>query len=359
VPLPAPLLDALQSVEVTHSDEGRSGFQMVFSIGRGPSDLLDFPLVSGILRIPFLRVLIMITFSGMPKVLMDGIVTNQQFNPGNQPGTSTFTLTGEDVSVMMDREEKSEEHPGQHEAVIVLKIIASYAQYGLIPVVIPPFILDIPLPIERIPVQQGTDLAYIQEMAQRYNYVFYVTPGPVPGTNKAYWGPSIRVGIPQRALTYNMGPNSNVETLDFQYNPLDPAQVTGQVQDRSTNQSMPVRTFASTRPPLASIPASLLTMRKTVLRESGTNTGQAMAHAQAATDASMDQVVTVTGELNSLHYGGILEARGLVGLRGAGFSYDGIYYVKSVTYTSDRSTSKQRFTLTREGLGSTTPIVRA
>ena len=48
--LPAPasplLLDALDHVEVTTSDRGRSGFQIVFSAGRsGSADLIDYPRV--------------------------------------------------------------------------------------------------------------------------------------------------------------------------------------------------------------------------------------------------------------------------------------------------------------------------
>ena len=49
VPAPAPalLLEALESVEVTHGDKGRSGFQITFRVGRsGPADLLDYRLLS-------------------------------------------------------------------------------------------------------------------------------------------------------------------------------------------------------------------------------------------------------------------------------------------------------------------------
>lgn len=52
----------------------------------------------------------------------------------------------EDVSVMMDLEEKSAEHPAQDETIIALKLIATYAQYGLIPVVLPPPAIDPPTP---------------------------------------------------------------------------------------------------------------------------------------------------------------------------------------------------------------------
>lgn len=358
VPVPPPLLEALESIEVKHSDEGRSGFQIVFQVGRGSTGMLDYPLLMSPQFSAFARVILVVTFGAMPQVLMDGIITNQQLNPGKTPGTSTFTITGEDVSVMMDREEKNVEHPAQPDAVIALKLIGSYAQYGLIPMIIPPPSLDVPVPTERTPVQQATDLGYLQEIARRYNYVFYVTPGPVPGTNTAYWGPLIRVGVPQPAISYNMGPSTNVESLDFQYEADSPESVSGQVQDRTTNETVPVHSLAIRQIPLSAQIPDLLRSRKRLFRESGVNAAQALGRAQSMTDASTNEVVTVSGELNALHYGRILQARSLVGLRGVGYSYDGLYYVKEVTHTLSRDSYKQRFTLAREGLGSLTPVVR-
>jgi hypothetical protein len=269
------------------------------------------------------------------------------------------TITGEDLSVVMDREEKSVEHPAQDETIIALKIIASYAQYGLIPMVIPPPAIDIPIPIERVPVQQGTDLQYLQEMAARYAYVFYITPGPVPLTNTAYWGPPIRFGVPQRALSVNLGGDTNVERIDYRYNALAPTTVSGRVQDRVTNQTIPVQTFASLRPPLSAQPAWLVnagSVRQTQLRESGLNAAQAFARAQAITDAASD-AVEATGQLDAVRYGDLLQPRALVGVRGAGYSHDGFWYVKQVTHLVRRESYQQQFTLTRDGLGSTTPVV--
>ena len=53
----------------------------------------------------------------------------------------------------------------------------------------------------------------------------------------------------------------------------------------------------------------------------------------------------------------MLKARQLVGVRGAGLAYDGLYYVQSVTSTLKRGEFKQSFTLTRNGLVSITPRV--
>jgi hypothetical protein len=361
VPVPAPstLLEALESVEVTHSDEGRSGFQITFQVGRsGPTDLLDFKLLAGPLLKPFSRVLLTVTFGATPRVLMDGIITHQQLAPGNDPGTSRLTITGEDVSVMMDLEEKPVEHPAQNETMIVFKIIGTYAQYRFVPRVFPPALIDPPIPVERTPVQQETDLQYLQEMARRHGYVFYVSPGPAPLQNTAYWGPPVRVGIPQKALSMNMGPDTNVEQINFSNNALAPTLVSGSVQDRLSGQVMPIKIPLSTRIPLCSQPAWRQPhVRRKQFRRSGLTGAQAYAQAQGMTDASTDDVVTVNGELDALRYGDLLQPRGLVGLRGVGYSYDGIYYVKSVTHTIRKEKYNQRFTLTREGTGSLTPVV--
>lgn len=362
VPAPPMILEAINSVQVNHNDTGRSGFQMTFQIGRsGPKDVLDYNLLSNPLLKPFNRVILIVVFSAIPRVLMDGIITNQQLSPGAEPGSSTLTITGEDVSVMMDMEEKIVEHPAQSEIIIATKIITDYAKYGLIPQVIPPPSPDMPIPVERVPVQHGTDLEYIQNLAERCGYVFYIIPGPVPGTNRAYWGPPVRAGIPQRALSTNMGPDTNLESISFQNNALAPTLVYGKLQDRRTNKSIPVKSFFSTRIPLTSQPSIAVNfpnVRKTLRMDTEQSDPiQAFARAQAETDKSNDEVVSATGELDALRYGDILQPRSLVGLRGSGYSYDGVYYVKSVSHSIKKEEYKQNFTLTREGLGAISPVV--
>ena len=106
-------------------------------------------------------------------------------------------------------------------SVRVLLILAKYAAFGVIPQVIPAVVDDPPLPTEQIPQQQGTDYGYVSELAQEAGYVFYLEPGPTPGTSSAYWGPEIRVGMPQPALTTGMDALSNVEQLSLQLRPRD------------------------------------------------------------------------------------------------------------------------------------------
>lgn len=76
-----------------------------------------------------------------------------------------------------------------------------------------------------------------------------------------------------------------------------------------------------------------------------------------AAAAKNSEVVTCEGSLDVTRYGGVLSARKLVGVRGAGPAFDGLYYVKSVTHKIKRGEYKQNFTLTRNGLVSTVPTV--
>ena len=149
---------------------------------------------------------------------MDGIITNRQLSPGDAPGAATLTVTGEDVSVMMDMRRSAPMHPAQPEPVIALKLIASYAQYGLMPMVIPPIALDVPIPIERIPVQQGTDLEYLNEMAERFGYVFYVIPGPAPIVEHRLLGPADRASASAARAVGQHGPGDQrrVDQLHIQ-----------------------------------------------------------------------------------------------------------------------------------------------
>jgi hypothetical protein len=361
VPLPiSPLLaEALDSVTVTHNDEDRSGFQIVFRVGRGDpiTGLIDYPILMDPSLSVFSRVIVIVTMDVVPQVLIDGIITHQQHSPSSEPGGSTFTITGEDISLKMDLEEKSQEHVALADPLIATMLIASY---GLIPLVIPPASIDQPIPIQRTPVQQATDLQMLRTLAAQYGYVFYVQPGPLPMLNTGYWGPKKRVDLPQPALNVNLGPETNVKNLRFQQNALSPTLVKGNVMDSQLNTSLPVQTFVSTNPPMSTQPTGLVHMtdiRTRQFRDTGVDTIQAFARAQGITDAANDSV-TAQGEIDALRYNNMLQPRSVVGVRGAGYSYDGLYYVKNVSHRIQRGNYTQQFTLTRDGIGSMTPVVR-
>jgi len=361
VPVPQDVLDALTSVKVTtdSGDRATSGFELQFTLSNR-SPLQTIFLLSGGAVIPLIRVILVVTVNGAPDVLMDGVVTEQSIAPGGDPGHSTLTIKGVDLTAVMSLIDFSGiPYPAMPAEARVALILTKYALFGVVPLVIPSVLLDVPLPLERIPSQQGNDLEYIYQLAERVGYVFYVDPGPAPGMNVAYWGPQIKVGVPQPALNLDMDAHTNVESLSFSFDAEAKSTPILFVLNPQTHVPIPIPIpdITPLNPPLGLIPPLSLNVHYV----SGTaklSPVQAVLIGLAKASKSTD-AVSGNGALDVLRYGRILKARRLVGVRGAGMAFDGLHYVKSVTHEIKRGEYKQSFTLTRNGLVSTLPTVPA
>ncbi len=352
VPVPQEVLDALTSVQVTRNAGQSSGFQLTFTLSNR-SPLHTLFLLSGGSSIPLVRVIIIATINGTPEVLMDGVMTNHEVTPGPDAGHSTLTVTGDDLSRVMDYIDFTGTlFPAMPPEARVGLIIMKYAVFGIVPMIVPSVMIDVPIPADHIPVQQGTDLCYIRQLAEDVGYVFYIEPGPRPGMNTAYWGPEIKVGTPQPALNINMDAHTNVESLNFNFNSSRKLPVIN-IQNPETKAiiKIPVPDITPLNPPLGLLPP--------IPKETEPIEGTAKlspvraALIGLAKAARMADAVSGSGSLDVLRYGHILKAGKLVGVRGAGPAFDGLYYVKSVTHTIKRGEYKQSFNLTRNGLIST------
>ncbi|AEB86307.1 hypothetical protein HF896_05790 [Alicycliphilus denitrificans] len=363
VPLPVPraVLDALQSVEVRTAAGNASGFQLTFTITARSELNTIFLLAAGTntgMATPPLRVLLVLTMNGSAQPLFDGVMTHVEVQPGGRGQAGTLTVTGEDVTKAMDMQDWSGlPFPAVPVEGRVALLCAKYAPFGLIPMVIPVLFPDVQIPIDKIPAQQGTDLAYIQELARQVGYVFYVEPGPAAGTNIAYFGPEIKVGVPQPALNLDMDALTNVESLSFSFDATKGVLPVVFIQNQFTRAPIPVPipNLNPLQPPLAALPTPIANLKP--LKDTAKMSPMRAISAGLAEAATSQDAVSGTGSLDVLRYGRVLKARGLVGVRGAGVVYDGLYYVKSVTSKIKRGEFKQSFELTRNGLVSITPTV--
>jgi len=361
VPVPASqsMLDALQSVQVTVASGARSGFSLTFTL-RNDSPLHTIFLLGGGATIPIFRVVIIVTINGNSSVLMDGVVLNTRVTPGNEPGHSTLTVMGEDLSALMDLIDLDGlPFPAMPAEAAVALILVKYLVLGVIPLVIPSILIDVPIPVMRIPQQQGTDFKYVKHLADRVGYVFYIDPGPKPMMNFAYWGPEIRVGIPQPALSMNMDAATNVEQLSFSFDGDKAALPLVTIQNEETRAPIviPIPPVSPFSPPLGLIPP-IPKKFPMISGLAGLNPIQAVLIGMTKAARSAD-VVTGNGTLNVVRYGRPLKARQLVGVRGAGTAFDGLYYVNSVTHNIKRGEYKQSFKLVRNALVSNVPRIPA
>ncbi|WP_028066875.1 hypothetical protein [Solirubrobacter soli] len=367
---PAHIMRALRNVEVTQRDAGPCGFQLTF-LAEVTSAGEAFDIVSDPLLAPFNRVLIRAEVDGLPTTLIDGFITHQQYMPGNGPGDSTFVVTGEDVSVQLDLTSYSQEFPAMPDEAIVLEVLAPWLTLGMVPMVMPS--INSIVPVEYVPQQRGeTDRALLMRLAQQNGYVFSVRPLPVPFTNTAYWGPPQRWWPPSAVIDVAVGAASTADSFSASYDALAPETFYGSSMQTDVEPfvELPVITITSTRvPPLALLPAIDLntvldTVRRTLWSDDDLDPVTANLRAQAMTDVSTDKVVTVTCEVTPTRLGTVVCAPGVVGVRGTGLAFDGLYYLESATHRISLLAGEgwdytQQLTLTREGVGTTTPVLEA
>jgi len=362
VSVPRAVIDALAEAEVTVDDVGTSGFQLTFSVDKNTATQVLMTLTGAVPGI-FMRVVLVATVNGVASVLIDGVVTNNHMAPGDKGSNSTVTVTGEDLTCLMNQSNWSGfPFPACPAEARVALLLAKYAMFGVIPMIIPSILIDVPIPLLQIPAQQGTDLEYIRTLADQVGYVFYIDPGPAPGVSKAYWGPQIKVGPVQSALNTDMDAYTNVESMTFnfdqQQNKLPILFIYS--QQLGVTLPIPIPPISPLNPPLGAIPPlptnimGDLKAQRDDLSKRTIPQSVLIGMAQASRSA---EAVTGEGTLDVTRYGNILKARQLVGVRGAGVAFDGLYYVKGVTHKIKRGEYKQSFKLSRNGLVSTVQTV--
>jgi len=357
VPAPKPVIDSLQGIQV-NSGKDNTGFELTFAVDK-KSELTNTMLPAGYFDPIITRVIIIVTLKGLPHVIMDGLVTRQDFAPSNEVGQSTLSIKGQDLSVAMGLVALTIPYPAFPDVAKIYSILGRYAFLGIVPLVIPPIIPVVKSPTQGFDSQTATtDLDYVKALASRLGYVFYVMPGPLPGQSTAYFGPDISLPVPQGALSVNMDAHTNVESLSFSLDGeakkirvffiLDPV-------TRKIPIPVPLPNVNAFKPPLGARP----TPPARVDFESNSAKKSTTEAARDILGFLMNNTTAISGNgsLDVLRYGRLLKSRMLVGVRGASHAYDGMYYVDSVTHNIKAGEYKQNFTLSRDGLNSNTPAV--
>lgn len=348
IPITAPraVMDALLSAEVTISSGQHSGFQLTFGLSK--SSILNTSMLPYGYFDPPARVVLIATVNGTPNVLIDGVITRHSVTPSSEPGQSTLTIVGEDISRLMSMiDVTGHTYPGMSREARVAAILSKYAALGIAPFIVPSILVDVPIPTNQNPTHKGTDLEYLRAMAAEVGYVFYVEPAAQPGLNIAYWGPEVKAGPVQPALNVNMDAETNVDSLSFSFDGFSSKIYELYIHESKTKSvvPIPIPDVTPLNPPLGwrlPVPLDVQPIRG-IAKYTPTQaalTGLAMV-------SRSGEAITGSGSLDVLRYGHVLKSRQLVGVRGAGVNYDGHYYVTSVTHSIKRGEYKQNFSLSR------------
>lgn len=350
--LPAPLagesVAAIEEIEIDEAIHGQSGFRITFRaershLGRGP----DLAALAATTLAPMSRVVVSLHRTVRPDVLIDGVVTERWLD-----GTTTLRLTvgGADLSVLMDREERQDSYAGS-EDIVARKVLLRYASHGVVPVVNLPKGSSAMRASEARAFQAGTDLAFLQDLAERFGCVFALRPGPLPLVSRAYLGPR-EAGTARPALSVGFGMPGNVDDIRFNHDALAATKVVSPQPAKGGMRTPTVSEPTTAKLAGKSAFASRETTRTTLLSGAeGATASEAERRARGMVDRSAARVATAEGEIDVPTYGDLLRPGDRVPVRGAGAAFDGDYRVDRVVHRLGPGFLRQRFELGRDGIG--------
>jgi phage protein D len=290
--------------------------------------------------------------SGNAIPLIDAYVVESNAQFANDPGNSLLVVTAMDPTVLMHLEERVKAWPDMSDSDVANSIFSDSA-YQFTPVIESTNYTR--NKDDHTLMQRGTDIQFLQGLAERNGYECFVELNPSSGAVEGHFHPPRHDEEPQGTLTVNMGASTNVNALRVRHDMIAATTATATVVDPDDASSEKNDAEESSQEGLGGEESTSTDRpRKSLVGGTGIgNSGEAQRYAQAVVDKASWSVVA-EGDLNTVSYGGVLRAKRPVMVRGAGRELSGRYYVDRVLHTiRNDGTFLQRFSLKRNGVGLT------
>jgi len=351
-PAPAAVLAAIKQIEVEDHASMADMMRLKLATAVRPDGsgwtVLDDPLFT---RLAKLRVSTSVG-SGPLAPLLEAYVVDVNTTFSADPGGSELVITAMDPTVLMHLEEKVRPWPDMADSDVAAAIFSDPA-YRFVPVVTATGLSH--HENDHTVMQRGTDIQFLQQLAQRNGYECYVEIGS-GGTVEGHFHPPKPEGQPQGTLTVNTGSATNVDKFRARFDMLGPAVAQGATIDADDGSTQPGDAADPTH--TSGMGAEVTTPtdrpRKVLLSGLGmSQSAEVQRYAQSVVDRS-SWAIHAEGELNTVSYGGVLRAKQPVMVRGVGQQFSGRYYVEKVLHTiSGDGIWMQKFTLHRNAIGLT------
>jgi hypothetical protein len=369
VPLPPPLLTALQKIEVETSTEMASVFRLRFGISQmqiGDWDLL-MPQYEETFFRPLSRVQIRVKVGiDIPKTIINGYITHQHVLYDDEGGASSMEITGMDATILMNLQEKVITWPLAGFPTDSLIAITIFGQYGLLPMAIPGLPMNVDPSGTDSTVQRGTDIRFLRRLAQRSSFECFVRPDPFSGVDIGYFGPPANLPFaPEAVLNVKMGAQTNVTEFKIRYDMVKPTLSLAFGLDTMTRVPL---TFPSLPSVAAGYPVGPpMGVQEATIREVGGPHPPPMVLAAQTGMMSLpglplvNQAITnkaswaVVAEGTAGSDVGVLSVGFTVNIRGAGLAFNGAYYVTRVSHVIESGGCSyiQKFEARRNAIGMT------
>jgi phage protein D len=348
-PAPPELIDVIQQLEVEDHAEMADMVRLSVAIsirdGCGSWNVVDQNTFQ---RLTKVRIEVNVG-SGKTEPLIEAYVIETNADFANQPGQSILHVVAMEPTVKMNLKEQVRPWPNMADSDIAEQM---FRDHGFAAVVDPTQPSRDEL--DHTEMQRGTDIQFLQALAQRNGYECYVELNPETGQVEGHFHKPKLEQSPQGVLSVNMGNATNVNSFKARFDMLKPATVQAgnvDVHSKETqsgdSDSLGDKALGSTST------VSTDDSRQVLLSGTGlAQTGELQTAAQAVVDRS-SWAITAEGDLNTVAYGDIMRAKRPIMVRGAGQQFSGAYYVESVLHTFSGDGYTQHFSLRRNAAGVT------
>jgi hypothetical protein len=333
-------LDCLSEVRVDQAIGMATEAELSMDIGADDNGL--WPDIEGDFVQPESRVRVEVrTGGGEYTPLIDGPIVGQQFDLSAGPNESKMSLTIQDDSVLLNRDEEAQlfEDMAPHEIAQQL-----FQDHGLeAQVDSTPRVSGGPT---RFIVQRGTAMSLLRELARRHGMCVYVKPGDAPGQSVGLF---VRVDLSTSDLPelLLMGADRNVNSFQARFDALRPTTARAgnlRITDHSVLSSESLESSLSDQGNVAA--HGMVTAGVALLAR----TREETVDLDAATEATVNYsswAYTANVEVVSDTYASILTPYKVIRVTGVGGYLSGDYLISRVIHTINGEQYKQQLTLRR------------
>jgi phage protein D len=346
-PAPPELIGVIQHLEVEDHADMADMVRMSVAIsvrdGCGSWNVIDENTFQ---RLTKLRIEVNVG-SGKTEPLIEAYVIETNADFANQPGQSALNVVAMEPTVKMNLKERVRAWPNMADSDIAEQIFNDHKFATVV---------DPTQPsrdeLDHTEMQRGTDIQFLQALAQRNGYECYVELNAESGKVEGHFHKPKLQQPAQGVLSVNMGEATNVNSFHARFDMLKPTTVQAANVDVHSKEQQTGDSDSLGDKALGSASTVSTDDSRQVLL-SGTalaQTGELQTAAQAEVDRS-SWAITAEGDVNTVAYGDVVRAKRPIMVRGAGRQFSGTYYVESVLHSFSGDGYTQHFTLRRNAAG--------
>lgn len=329
--------------EVTEALGRPTRFRLVYPVGVAEGDVTR---VTDARLGPEAEIAILVDGGAGPECLVKGPVHGQRLRLRHGGEGSSLEVSGSDSSIRMSRETRSAVWANSTDSDAVTVIVAGY---GFVPDVRATDTRH--LETKHALVQRATDLEFIQTLARRNGYAFWVTADPLGLETAHFRAPAATALGPEPVLRINLDDPATTE-IAIEWDIERPVSATARQLDLNSKSVIEGDAPESPEPALGgeALAAIAREPRTTHLAAPADDAGDLLARARAtAAEASWFVRASLRTSVDAA--GAVIRAHRLVRLEGAGSRFSGKYLVAGVRHLIDAEAHRMELTLLRNAWG--------